>query len=180
MRAGANALDYFFLSPYLTGTVKVCEILGYGTQRQGLFCGSDHCASILVLNTGGENDDEDEACRQVFSIDFIADVDLRVGVFLNHLVAVLSLLTESIEIFQQEWFHQFRCFVMGTMSDSVKSHHALNHRFPDQGFNAASRGPRVSLAVADPYRFGYWTVAVPEVAPHCTRAYQRQLDWLPP
>jgi exonuclease III len=54
-------LDYFLLSPYVTGTVKVCEILGYGTQRQGLFCGSDHCASILVLNTGGENDDEDEA-----------------------------------------------------------------------------------------------------------------------
>ena len=51
-------LDYFLLSPYRKGVVKACEILGYGSQRQGLFCGSDHCASILVLSTKGKNDDE--------------------------------------------------------------------------------------------------------------------------
>ena len=46
-------LDYFLLSPS-TLTQKVvekCEILGYGEMREGLFCGSDHCASILVLRS---------------------------------------------------------------------------------------------------------------------------------
>jgi exonuclease III len=43
-------LDYFLLSPStLVSSVEACDILGYGEQREGLFCGSDHCASILKL-----------------------------------------------------------------------------------------------------------------------------------
>ena len=44
-------LDYFLLSPYSKEAIKSCEILGYGTRREGLFCGSDHCASLLVMKT---------------------------------------------------------------------------------------------------------------------------------
>lgn len=43
-------LDYFLLSPYSREAIERCEIMGYGAQREGLFCGSDHCASLLVLN----------------------------------------------------------------------------------------------------------------------------------
>ena len=43
-------LDYFLLSPStLVSSVEDCDILGYGTQREGLFCGSDHCATLLKL-----------------------------------------------------------------------------------------------------------------------------------
>jgi exonuclease III len=43
-------LDYFLLSPSkLLESAESCEILGYGEQREGLFCGSDHCASLLKL-----------------------------------------------------------------------------------------------------------------------------------
>jgi exonuclease III len=43
-------LDYFLLSPsILVSSVEACDILGYGEQREGLFCGSDHCASLLKL-----------------------------------------------------------------------------------------------------------------------------------
>ena len=49
-------LDYFLLSPSSLSkedadVVESCEILGYGEQRLGLFCGSDHCASLLKLRT---------------------------------------------------------------------------------------------------------------------------------
>jgi exonuclease III len=44
-------LDYFLLSPFSREAVEKCEILGYGGQREGLFCGSDHCASLLVMKT---------------------------------------------------------------------------------------------------------------------------------
>ena len=44
-------LDYFLKSPYDRESVEKCEILGYSSQREGLFCGSDHCASLLVLKT---------------------------------------------------------------------------------------------------------------------------------
>ena len=51
-------LDYFLLSPSIivkddSGNsllrVKSCRILGHGRTRRGLFCGSDHCASLLEL-----------------------------------------------------------------------------------------------------------------------------------
>jgi exonuclease III len=43
-------VDYFLLSPSnLLSSVESCEILGYGERRDGLFCGSDHCASLLKL-----------------------------------------------------------------------------------------------------------------------------------
>jgi len=46
-------LDYFLLSPSTLvkddAIVKSCEILGYGESREGLFCGSDHCATMLQL-----------------------------------------------------------------------------------------------------------------------------------
>jgi len=55
-------LDYFLLSPSsLVATttndeqhtsnsiVKSCTILGYGSRREGLFCGSDHCAVELTF-----------------------------------------------------------------------------------------------------------------------------------
>jgi exonuclease III len=44
-------LDCFLLSPseQLLPLVEYCEILGYGERREGLFCGSDHCASLLRL-----------------------------------------------------------------------------------------------------------------------------------
>jgi exonuclease III len=48
-------LDYFLLSPstLVTGgdLVKSCDILGYGELKEGLFCGSDHCAVRLELVT---------------------------------------------------------------------------------------------------------------------------------
>jgi exonuclease III len=45
-------LDYFLLSPskLFSSHVESCDILGYGERREGLFCGSDHCASLLKLN----------------------------------------------------------------------------------------------------------------------------------
>lgn len=43
-------LDYFLLSPVLLSLVKSCDILGFGEYRKGLFCGSDHCASILIFS----------------------------------------------------------------------------------------------------------------------------------
>lgn len=47
-------IDYFLLSPTtankpLESLVESCDILGYGEQREGLFCGSDHCAVLLKL-----------------------------------------------------------------------------------------------------------------------------------
>lgn len=42
-------LDYFLLSRSSALKPIKCDILGYGSQRKGLFCGSDHCASILVV-----------------------------------------------------------------------------------------------------------------------------------
>jgi exonuclease III len=43
-------LDYFLLSPAnMMSSVFVCQILGSGEKRDGYFCGSDHCASILRL-----------------------------------------------------------------------------------------------------------------------------------
>jgi exonuclease III len=66
-------LDYFLLSvPPLDGgsyyddedrataiakVVEGCEILGYGAKKEGLFCGSDHCASILLLKDGSKKDE---------------------------------------------------------------------------------------------------------------------------
>lgn len=40
-------LDYFLTSN--VDNVETCKILGFGERRDGLFCGSDHCASILTL-----------------------------------------------------------------------------------------------------------------------------------
>ena len=42
-------IDYFLLSPseLTSQVVDRCDILGYDEMRQGFFCGSDHCASIL-------------------------------------------------------------------------------------------------------------------------------------
>lgn len=44
-------LDYFLLSPssLMKDVVESCDILGYGASREGLFCGSDHCATMLRL-----------------------------------------------------------------------------------------------------------------------------------
>jgi len=45
-------LDYFLLSPSnMISKVSQCQILGFGERRDGHFCGSDHCASILRLNS---------------------------------------------------------------------------------------------------------------------------------
>ena len=41
-------IDYFLLSPKQDlAEIKMCDILGYGTHRQGMFCGSDHSAVEL-------------------------------------------------------------------------------------------------------------------------------------
>lgn len=45
-------LDYFLVTGS-TDDVESCEILGYGRKREGLFCGSDHCASLLVFKEKG-------------------------------------------------------------------------------------------------------------------------------
>jgi exonuclease III len=46
-------LDYFLLSPSkMRSRVSSCQILGSGEQREGHFCGSDHCATILRLGSG--------------------------------------------------------------------------------------------------------------------------------
>jgi exonuclease III len=46
----AQRLDYFLLSPSkLVNNVDACQILGYGEQREGHYCGSDHCATVLSL-----------------------------------------------------------------------------------------------------------------------------------
>jgi exonuclease III len=46
-------LDYFLLSPSkLISSVSLCQILGSGEHREGFFCGSDHCATILRLRPG--------------------------------------------------------------------------------------------------------------------------------
>lgn len=46
-------IDYFLISPShnVSSIVEECEILGEGTKRRGLFCGSDHCATILRLRS---------------------------------------------------------------------------------------------------------------------------------
>ncbi|CAJ1953618.1 unnamed protein product [Cylindrotheca closterium] len=41
-------LDYFLLSESDTERVESCRIMGTGNHK-GLFCGSDHCVSLLVL-----------------------------------------------------------------------------------------------------------------------------------
>ena len=47
-------VDYFLLSSHAFHETKLqCDIMGHGTQRQGLFCGSDHCAVRLVWNSCG-------------------------------------------------------------------------------------------------------------------------------
>ena len=48
-------MDYFLVSEEAYnldngGTVESCDILGYGRGGRYLFCGSDHCASRIVLN----------------------------------------------------------------------------------------------------------------------------------
>lgn len=48
-------LDYFLLSPSsLISSIKSCSILGHGESRDGLFCGSDHCAVSLHLHAALE------------------------------------------------------------------------------------------------------------------------------
>jgi exonuclease III len=42
-------LDYFLISPYNRFSVENCEILGQGERKEGLFCGSDHCAVSLRI-----------------------------------------------------------------------------------------------------------------------------------
>jgi exonuclease III len=45
-------LDYFLLSSSLDNVDDVlesCDILGHGSEKEGLFCGSDHCACLLKL-----------------------------------------------------------------------------------------------------------------------------------
>ena len=43
-------LDYFLTANIPMNQVEECEILGHGTNREGLFCGSDHCAVTLQLS----------------------------------------------------------------------------------------------------------------------------------
>jgi exonuclease III len=52
----AQRLDYFLLSPSSTAAnaVQSCDILGYGERKEGLFCGSDHCAVRLELCTSSK------------------------------------------------------------------------------------------------------------------------------
>ena len=47
----AMRLDYFLMNEFMyrRDAVESCDILGYGERREGLFCGSDHCACLLVL-----------------------------------------------------------------------------------------------------------------------------------
>jgi exonuclease III len=47
-------IDYFLLSNHAVDRVESCDILGYGEHREGFFCGSDHCASLLVLKKNGD------------------------------------------------------------------------------------------------------------------------------
>lgn len=42
-------LDYFLTSNIDMKSVQECEILGHGSKREGMFCGSDHCAVKLRL-----------------------------------------------------------------------------------------------------------------------------------
>ena len=49
-------IDYFLISRNAVvggdgdgGRVVSCDILGYGEQREGYFCGSDHCPIVLVM-----------------------------------------------------------------------------------------------------------------------------------
>ena len=47
-------IDYFLLSPSIgVKEIEKCEIRGYGTNRDGLFCGSDHCAVELRFKDHG-------------------------------------------------------------------------------------------------------------------------------
>jgi len=43
-------LDYYLTANVAMESVEECEILGYGSIRDGLFCGSDHCAVKLELS----------------------------------------------------------------------------------------------------------------------------------
>lgn len=44
-------IDYFLLSPKIhVKEIASCVICGYGTNKLGLFCGSDHCAVLLEFN----------------------------------------------------------------------------------------------------------------------------------
>jgi exonuclease III len=47
-------IDYFLLSNHAVDRVESCYILGYGEHREGFFCGSDHCASLLLLKKNGD------------------------------------------------------------------------------------------------------------------------------
>ncbi|KAL3935521.1 MAG: hypothetical protein SGBAC_008979 [Bacillariaceae sp.] len=63
-------LDYFLLSKEDMERVESCRILGTG-NRKGLFCGSDHCVSMLVLkeaataaaSTAVEEEEEDAGAK---------------------------------------------------------------------------------------------------------------------
>jgi exonuclease III len=46
-------IDYFLLSSKLgVQEIATCEIRGYGTNKEGLYCGSDHCAVELRFKSG--------------------------------------------------------------------------------------------------------------------------------
>ena len=46
-------IDYFLLSSKLGAKeIETCEIRGHGTNREGLYCGSDHCAVELRFKSG--------------------------------------------------------------------------------------------------------------------------------
>lgn len=44
-------IDGFWTTPNRLQNVKDCKILGWGSDRQGLFCGSDHCAMLLEFQS---------------------------------------------------------------------------------------------------------------------------------
>jgi hypothetical protein len=57
-------IDYFLLSNHAMDRVESCHILGYGELREGFFCGSDHCASLLVLKKSDDERREKESHDQ--------------------------------------------------------------------------------------------------------------------
>jgi hypothetical protein len=57
-RDGSGNYDDEEREAAIAEVVDRCEILGYGSKKEGLFCGSDHCASILVLKDGNSKKDE--------------------------------------------------------------------------------------------------------------------------
>lgn len=59
-------IDYFLLSNHAMDRVESCDILGYGELREGFFCGSDHCASLLVLKKSDDERRENELHDQLW------------------------------------------------------------------------------------------------------------------